>query len=315
MPTSRIDVAFRARRGRTFVYRIGAALVLCGSLASAAINNCPVTTSTQSQGFTGGPTYSNVTVPGGGPTTKISTFASAGCTAIDLTFANFGISTTGTSSVSNWLAPSTGNTYLSVTPIATTQTGPDTLLFATVRGTGADTGIDNGGANDGQNDYKVSNNDQVTTTVTYDITAGAGPGLYQIVSTVIGANFANGGSGSAVFDTCLQGTGSVSPTGAITSQSACNSAVGGVGVFQSQTLTLSTAPSLSSTLGLGGAANYLDLTEVFSLDCSGCGTNPQLRSGFVTFSNEFDEVPEPATFGLVGAVLLGLAGWVRRRAS
>jgi hypothetical protein len=199
--------------------------VFAALTAFATTNNCPVTTGSLSRTFTGGPTYSGVIVPGsttGNPlSNSLSALGAVGCTAIDLNFSNFAVSSSGTNE--NAL-PSLAGTYVSVTPTGTTQTGPDTLLFATLQGDG--TGVDTA-QNDGVDNYKVNNSETFTTTQSYAVTDSVSTGIFEVLLTVNDITIAAGGSGSFSIDTCLKGTGTANPTGNITSQTACNTAVGG----------------------------------------------------------------------------------------
>jgi hypothetical protein len=274
----------------------------------ASINNCPVTTGSLSRTFTGGPTYSGVVVPGSTTGTPLANSLSAlgtvGCTAIDLNFSNFAVSTTGTNE--NALASLAG-TYLSVTPTGTTQTGPDTLLFATLQGDG--TGADNA-QNDGVDNYKVNNSETFTTTQSYAVTDSASRGIFEVLLTVNDITIATGGSGSFGIDTCLKGTGTNNPTGNITSQAACNKAVGGTGVFQTSTITLAQLASQTASISFASHPTYVNVTQVITLT-GGTGIN---ETGFLTFSDQFEESPEPSTFVLMGTALAAVV-FTRFRAS
>jgi hypothetical protein len=59
--------------------------------------------------------------------------------------------------------------------------------------------------------------------------------------------------------------------------------------------TQSTSLSLSAP-----HPTYVDVTEVFNLSCTSCGTT---ETGFLSFNNQFSEVAEPSTFGLIGTAL------------
>jgi hypothetical protein len=268
----------------------------------ASINNCPVTIGSLSRTFTGGPTYSGVVVPGSTTSTplanSLSALGTAGCTAIDLTFSNFAVVGTGTNE--NTL-PSLAGTYLSVTPTGTTQTGPDTLLFATLQGDG--TGAD-GAQNDGVDNYKVNNSETFTTTQSYAVTDSVATGILEVLLSVNDITIATGGSGSVSIDTCLKGTGTTNPTGNITTQAACNTAVGGTGVFQTSTITLAQLAAQTAAIYLTGHPTYVDVTQVITLT-GGTGGN---ETGFLTFSDQFEETPEPSTFLLLGPAL-ALAGF------
>jgi PEP-CTERM motif len=300
---------------KTASLAVTAVMIIAGSVsvtsmsAFGAINNCPTSNASLSRTFTGGATYT-VTVPGTGTGTPISNSlsgvnATAGCTAIDLSFSNFGVVSTGTNE--NTL-PSLAGTYMFLSPSGTTQTNPDTVTFAGLQGTGA--GV-NDSIDDGVDNYKVQTGMSFTSTQTYDVTDSTGPGIEAIVLTVFGVTIQTGGSGSIVVDLCQQGTGAHTPTGAVTTATACNTAVGGSGgVFQTITLNLSTAASLTAEIFPTGHSGYVDITQVINLTGGTTATN---ETGFLTFSNEFEETPEPSTFILMGFALAGGAAFRFRK--
>jgi len=288
--------------------------MLSGSLGFCATNNCPVTSSSQSQSFVGGSfVYNNITVPDTGTGAKLSGLAgeaAGGCTAIDLAFTNFAVSATGNSGN----ALTTGNTYLLVDPSGTTQTSPDSLLFATVRGTGTGGGAVDGGSEDGVNNYVVTGANTYAITNSFDVTDGGGTLLLDILQTVGDIGMTSKSSGNVTLYTCLQGTGTTAPTGPVTTQAACNTAAGanGVttfGIFQTEVQTLSTAASLQMDLVLSTPTTYADVTQVINLSGGG-GTD---TGGFVTLDDQFDETPEPSTFVLLGTALAVVAFMYRRR--
>jgi hypothetical protein len=280
-------------------------VALTSMSAFGAINNCPTSSTSLSRTFTGGSPYT-VTVPGTGtggtPGTPISNSltgvnATSGCTAIDLTFSNFSIASAGTNE--NTL-PSLDGTYMFLSPSGTTQTNPDTVTFADLQGTGL--GADNK-VNDGADNYKVQAT-SFTTTQSYDVTDSTGPGIEAIVLTVFGVTIQAGATGSIMLDICQQGTGAHTPNGAVTTGPECDTAVGGTGgVFQHVTLTLSTAASLTAELFPTGHSGYVDVTQVISLTGATGATN---ETGFLTFSDQFQESPEPSTFLLMGSALAGV---------
>lgn len=277
-------------------------LVLTSMTAFAAINNCPVTTGSVNRTFTGGPAYTGVTIPGSTtgtplPNSLSGVNAASGCTAIDLSFSNFALTSSGTNENT---PPSLAGTYLSVAPTGTTQTGPETLLFATLQGTGL--GLDNA-TNDGTDNYKVNNGETFTTTQSYAVTDSMGTGIFAVLLTVNDITIATGGSGSVTIDTCLKGTGSTQPTGNVTTQAQCNAAVSGVGVFQSSSITLAQLAAQTASISFSPHPTYIDVTQVITLT-GGAGTN---ETGFLTFSDLFDETPEPSTFVLLGAALAVVA--------
>lgn len=272
--------------------------------ALAGINSCPVTTGSLNRTFTGGPTYSNVVVPGAttGPlfSNSIGTLGTAGCTTIDLTFSNFALSSTGSNEGN---LPSAAGTYLSVTPTGTTQTVPDTLLFATLQGNGTST--DNT-ENDGVDNFKVNNSESFTSTMSYSVADSVGTGVLGVMLTVNDITISTGGSGSVTIDACSNGATVI--TGSITSAAQCTAASSGA-VFSTATITLAQLASQSATLAFASHPTYVDITQVISLTCSSCGSD---ETGFLTFSDEFMETPEPSTF-VVLAPLIALLAFRRFR--
>jgi len=282
-------------------------IAVTGITAFAGINSCPVTTGSVNRTFTGGPTYSNVVVPGAGTGNPLSNSLSAldaaagGCTTIDLTFSNFALVSSGTN---EGTLPSLAGTYLSVTPTGTTQTGPDTLLFSALQGNG--TGAD-GASNDGVDNFKLNNNEAFTTTMSYGVADSAGTGILAVVLTVNDITISAGGSGFVTIDTCSKGATVI--TGSITSAAACTAAAPGA-VFTSTTITLAQLASQSATVSLASTPTYVNVTQVISLTCNACGIN---ETGFLTFSDQFLETPEPSTF-VVLVPLLCLMVYRRFRA-
>ena len=294
---------------------------LCLAFASlstfAAVNNCPTANTSLSRTFTGGNPYT-VSTPGTGagssPISNSLTGVNAelaagggtpGCTAIDLAFSNFAVTSSGTNDVG--VLPSAGGTYMFVSPSGTTQTNPDILTFATIQGTGA---AADGAVNDGTTNYKTQTGQTFTSTMSYGVADSAPSGIEGVLVTVFGIMVQTGGSGSMVVDTCAKGTGSINPTGNITTQAQCNTAVGGTGVFQTTTITLSTAASLAGEILPTGHPSYINITQVITVTGGSAANN---ETGFLTFSDEFFETPEPSTFLLLGAGL-ALAGLTRFRA-
>ncbi len=289
--------------------RLLSALLLSTLGAFASTNNCPGnSTSGPTPGsitstLAGGPTYSNITVPGASTTNNLTAVnGGGGCTAIDLSFNNFAVTSSGTNE--NAL-PTAAGTYVSITPAGTTQTSPDTLLFSTVQGDGSN--ATDGGLNDGVLNTKVIGSESFNSTMSYGVTNSSATGIYAVVLTVNAITISAGGSGTVTIDTCLQGTGADQPTGNITNAVACKIASGGgmgAGIFQSSTITLAQLASQSTTISLATNSAYADITQVIKLNCSSCGTN---ETGFLTFSDQFDESPEPSTFVLLGTALAGVA--------
>lgn len=281
--------------------------------AFASINSCPTSTASTTRAFTGGSSYT-LTIPGTGSGSPISNSltgvnasnSNTGCTAIDLTFNNFAVTSTGTNDVGNVLATA-GNTYMFVSPSGTSQINPDTVNFATIQGTAdqADQAI-----NDGTTNYKTQTGESFTTTQSYTVSDSGASGIQAVVLTVFGITIQTGGSGTFTLDICQKGTGSVNPTGNITSQTLCNTAVGGTGIFQTITITLATGSSQLAELFPTGHPGFIDVTQVATVTG---GTAAGNETGFYTFSDEFYESPEPSTFLLLAAGL-ALAGLTRLRA-
>ena len=285
-------------------------LAFTSMTAFAAINNCPVSTGTiATRTFSGGsaPTYSNIAVPGDSTTNYLASLGSAGCTVIDLSFSNFALTSTGTNEGN---LPFAAGTYLSLTPTGTTQTGPDTLLFSTLQGNGTANPENptTPTANDGVDNTKVTASQSFTTTMSYGVADSLGTGILGIVLTVNDITVQTGGSGTVSIDTCSKGATVV--TGAITTAAACTAASAGA-VFSTTTITLAQLASQSASISLSSHPTYVDVTQVINLTCSSCGT---AETGFLTFSDQFEETPEPSTLVLLGTGL-ALAGFTRFRAS
>jgi hypothetical protein len=291
---------------------LSSALLLSSLGAFASTNNCPGNSTTGptpgsvTSTLSGGPTYSGISIPGASTTNNLASLGSAGCTAIDLSFSNFTQTSSGTNENS---LPSAGGTYVSITPAGTVATTPDTLLFSTIQGdaSGAD-----GALNDGVLNTKVDGTESFTSTMSYGVTNSAPTGIYAVVLSVNAITLAAGGSGTVTIDTCLQGNGVDQPTGNITNAVECKIAAGGgmgAGIFQTSTITLAQLVSQSTTIALATNSTYADITQVIKLSCTSCGSN---ETGFLTFSDQFDESPEPSTFILIGTGL-GAAALVRFR--
>lgn len=285
--------------------KLSAFLLVAVPLAFGSTNNCPNATATSS--VSNGTTSSNTTIPGAGPGNDLSTLGSVGCTAVDFTFSNFNNSTFGGNGENG--VETLAGTYVAETPAGTSNNpliDPDTLTFATVRGT-ATVGA-NGDNNDGSNNW-ISNhsNNAVGDDITYNVAnSGTGPnpgaGIYGLVLTVFNPAIGTSDSGSIVVDICE----GASPTAQITTSAECTAASGTS--FVTATLTLATAPFQTLDIALSANPTALDITTVISLTGGGGGF-----AGFGAFSEGFEEVPEAATFALVG-VGLGAAGLLRFRA-
>jgi hypothetical protein len=92
--------------------------------------------------------------------------------------------------------------------------------------------------------------------------------------------------------------------GAITSLSACGVA-GGTSFSSTGTIALIQEASEVASLGLSSHPKNIDVTEVFTLTCTtACGFD---ETGFLTWSDQFEESPEPSTFILLGTALAGIA--------
>jgi hypothetical protein len=265
---------------------------------------CPTSTGSVTRTFTGGTAFT-VTVPGASTTNNLAnltTTGTTGCLAADLSFSNFSVTSSGTNENA---IPTAAGTYLSETPNA------DTLLFSTLQGAG--TGGD-GALNDGTDNTKVDNGETMTTTLSYGVSDSKG-NVLGVDLTVNGITIAAGGSITAIIDTCAQGTGGHAPTaGNITTQAACNTAVGGIGIFTQSNggTATSLATGQSQTIDLSlSSSSFVNVTQVFQFT-GGSGTN---ETGFLTFGDNFTETPEPSTFVLLGSALAGAAALrLRKRA-
>jgi hypothetical protein len=284
--------------------KLSAFLLVAVPLAFGSTNNCPNATATSS--VSNGTTSNSSTIPGAGPGNDLGTLGSIGCTAVDFQFSNFNNSTFGGNGENG--VETLAGTYVSETPAGTANNpliDPDTLTFATVRGT-ATVGT-NGDNNDGRNNW-ISNhsNNGVADDITYNVAnSGTGPnpgaGIYGLVLTVYNPAIGTNDSGSIVVDICE----GASPTGQITTSAECTAASGTA--FITETLTLTTAASQTLNIALSANPTALDITTVINLTGGG-GV-----AGFGSFSEGFEEVPEAATFALVG-VGLAAAGLLRFRA-
>jgi hypothetical protein len=73
----------------------------------------------------------------------------------------------------------------------------------------------------------------------------------------------------------------------------------GTGVFQTSTITLAQLASQTASISFAGHPTHVDVTQVITLT-GGTGNN---EIGFLTFSDQFEESPEPSTFVLLGTAL------------
>ncbi|HEV1287101.1 MAG TPA: hypothetical protein VNU44_17400 [Bryobacteraceae bacterium] len=278
--------------------------ILSGPLLFGTMNNCPNTTANRS--VSNGSTSNAVTIPGAGPGNSLTTLGSVGCTAVDLTFSNFNNSTF-TGAGQNGIETLAG-TYLAETPAGVgnnPQTNPDTLLFATVRGT-ATSGAD-GNNNDGNNNWVTSGAGVIADQITYNVGNSGNNAtavIYGLVLTVTEPVIQVGGaSGSIVVDICE----GASPQTQITSAKACTTAGGTA--FLTSTLTLATNPSQTLSVAFSTPVSALDITTVINLNGGG---GPHV-AGFDTFSEQWEESPEPSTLILLGPALAGVGLLLRYR--
>jgi hypothetical protein len=275
------------------------ALVISASLAVAGINNCPNTTSSSS--VSNGVATTLQTIPGSGATTAnslntASLAGAVGCTAVDLTFSNFTV--TGSGGANGALTA--GGTYVAETPAGVTANpgaNPDVLTFASVRGT-ATSGAD-GNNNDGNNNFESNQaTNAVSDDIAYAVSAAAGSKIYAIVLTITDPVVQSTATGTFQLDVCTGGTA----TGIHTTS--CPSGT----LVQSAVVNLTSAVSQTVSLSFSSPVTYADLTTVIALNGSAGNV-----AGFGTFSEQFDEAPEPSTFVLLGGALIGIGALYRRR--
>jgi len=268
-----------------------------GASAYAATNNCPHVTGTQT---VNGAVITTPGPSGGSPDNTLTATNNIngignGCTSIDQTFRN--ISGTGA------FFSNTG-TYLFETP---TSSAYDPLVFATsltfasVRGT-------SGGTADTTNDFtqtgtgsaKSGSSDLFLT----DAVAG-GNGIYRMSLGVLAASVSGAGGAGVVTVSVCSGS---SLTATFSTSAACTGA-GGTG-FQQLTLNLANTTALQA-LAVSFATPVTNLAINVNLNLTGGGGF--LTSSIGSLSLDFAEAPEPATFGLMGSALAGLAFAANRR--
>jgi hypothetical protein len=76
-------------------------------------------------------------------------------------------------------------------------------------------------------------------------------------------------------------------------------------------ITLVQGQAQNISLSFGAThPTFVDPTEVFNLSRTSCGT---AETGIPSFDNQFFESPEPSTFGLLGAALIGIGAILFRR--
>jgi hypothetical protein len=285
---------------------VSALLVLgfTSTIAIAAPAACPTSVASLSRTFsgTGAPSWT-VNVPGSSTTNNLANLTTAGttgCFATDLTFSAFAVSSTDTGTLDT-PAPTTAGTYLAQNP------NPDTLLFSTLQGSGL--GAD-GAQDDGTDNTKVDTTETLATTVSYGVSDSVGTGLFGVELTINGITVQTGGSGSFTIDSCSKGATVI--TGNITTAGQCTTAGGNV-FSTSGPITLMQGQTQSVSLSFGAThPTFVDLTEVFNLACTSCGTT---ETGFLSFDNDFFESPEPSTFALFGTALaaIGAIALCRRK--
>jgi hypothetical protein len=276
------------------------ALAIWGSLAVAGINNCP--NSVASSSVSNGIAATVQTLPGSGAITAnslntASLAGSVGCTAVDLTFSNFTV--TGSGGANGALTA--GGTYVAETPAGVTANpgaNPDLLTFASVRGA-ATSGAD-GNNNDGNNNFESNQStNAVSDDIAYAVSAAAGSKIYAIVLTITDPGIVSpNATGTFQLDVCTGGTATGIHTTSCPSGNLVRSAV----------FNLTSAASQTFSLSFSSPVTYADLTTVIALNGSAGNV-----AGFGTFSEQFDEAPEPSTFVLLGGALVAMGGLYRRR--
>jgi hypothetical protein len=267
---------------------------------------CPTATSSLTRQFspTGGgspaPTWT-VTAPGASSFNNVANLTTAGttgCFATDLTFSAFAVSSTNTGTLDTPL-PTAAGLYLAQSPNA------DTLLFSSLQGSGL--GGD-GALNDGTDNFKVDTTEALATTMSFGVQNSKATGLFGVQLVLDGITVQTGGSGTITIDSCSKGATVI--TGNITSAGQCTTAGGNV-FLSSGPINLIQGQTQTITLSFGAThPTFIDLTEVINLGCTSCGT---VETGFLSFSNQFFESPEPSTFGLLGSALAFGAIVLRKR--
>ncbi len=255
------------------------------------MNNCPQATGTQS----------GVTVPGpsgGSPDNTVASLSNAtGCTSVDQTFNNFGLANTGSGPNGQ---PTAASTYLFETPTGSVfnpLTTPTVLTYSTLRGT-------SGGTADTFNNFDIS--PPATSTVTTDIfnlvTVGNGHKDYAIILNLTDYSVSLLGSMSIEVTVCSGGA----VTG--TAFTSCTGGGNPGGTMFQQTFTVPANTSNAGTVNLGSLGLGPTGTSSFYMDTRVTVRAGIFDSSLVTFSEGFQETPEPSTYLLSGSALLGLAG-------
>jgi hypothetical protein len=274
-----------------------ALFVVFAVAAQGATNSCPTGTGTVAKTPAAGPNDS---------LTNLGAAAATSCTAIDQTFNNFSVAQ---SSCGGVCLPFTApNTYAYETQVGTSYNPtvtPTTMNFSTIRG--ADSVATEGNNNDSINDFVAQHGTTSPATFTdqlaYTDTISSGTNhIYDVVLTVNGVTTAGT---SIVFNlfACVGGT----QTGIHTS----GTCAGGGTLFTSPTYTVTVATG-NQTFGaftFTTPATYIDLSTQFAVTSSGGNTE-----SFISFSEAFQETPEPSTYLLLstGLGLIGLMSLRRR---
>jgi hypothetical protein len=275
--------------------------LFCAGTAFAAPSACPTTTGTLDRTFTGG-TALSVTAPselttGVDDLATINGNSTPGCTAVNLAFSNFAVTSvlnSGTIETGNAL-PDVGGTYLA----STAGTLEDTLTLATLLADTSET-PQTLSTIDHLDNLKVNETENITDTTSYSIAAAGSTRVYSVTLDVDGITVATGGSGSVEIETCTGSTLAIAD--------ACS---GGAGTVLTKTIALSTAASLDTEISLTNPAAFVFVTQVINLVSTAASTD---ETGFLTFSDQFEESPEPSTFILLGTALAAI-GLLRLRAS
>jgi len=221
--------------------------------------------------------------------TTLSTSPVTGCQGTDINFQNF------TETETPLGTTTAAGTYVSTLTNQDITAGAVDALFSTVRGAdgSGSGGNGDGGKNDAVNNWEY-NSTANTITVNYTEATTSGPGVQFFALSMNGVQDGSGGI-TGTISLCAGGT------------------------FVSAVCTGGTLQTISVTngtnfyvLNLGAQYTQIGIENSFTLNGS-TGASGGNRAFITSFSDDFEETPEPSTFVLLGSALAAV-GLLRLRA-
>ncbi len=279
------------------IFALGSAL---GSTAFATANSCGTAIAAPPSGTTNPTSYITMTTANLVDANEITPSATdQGCQVMNKVFDNFAVSVSSGVTNTNGTAVTTASIMLLGTDPATAgiqqliSFSPTTTNLANPAplGTVATTGIDWS--------YDGTSGTSQTTTIDFNVTPVLGSGTYGL-------------RGMGIDYTALTGTDQIVilVQACFVQTSVCSS-----GFDFAQTFTFDPTGTADQTLTLGGS-NFTSIqTSAYTVRLTATLTDGSSKGGIKlnNFFVEFQDTPEPATFGMMGAALATLAVMARRR--